>query len=73
MSNEFTLKVRMDNAAFANGNNVEEVRRILESVSEKLDSGFLRGYVFDTNGNKVGTFIMDYEEEDEADVYEEEE
>lgn len=54
----------MGNAAFADGNRPAEVARILREVADKIDAGRTDGVVIDINGNTVGRWHMD--EEDEA-------
>ena len=65
MENSFTLQIDMNNEAFADGNHVDELREIFAKIADKLESGIIEGYVFDTNGNKVGNFAMDFETEEE--------
>ena len=65
MENSFTLQIDMNNEAFADGNHVDELREIFAKIADKLESGIIEGYVFDTNGNKVGRFNMEYNEDEE--------
>lgn len=61
---EFKLAIQCDNDAFADGNEVAEIVRILREVAERLeagDNGVISGMhrnVHDTNGNPVGTFVL---------------
>lgn len=61
---KFTLNIESDNAAM-----VDDPRRavayILASVAEKLDTND-RGIVRDANGNKVGSFELDCDDEGSA-------
>jgi hypothetical protein len=60
MSGVFRLTIRTDNAAF-DGNEDEEIARILCEVAERIRSGDVyRTYrnLHDINGNVVGTFAL---------------
>ena len=61
----FFMEIDMENSAFADGNHVDELREIFMKIADKLDSGITTGYAFDTNGNKVGRFDMEYNEDEE--------
>lgn len=52
----FKLKIKTDNAAFAEDGNggKNEVARILREIAEKLEAGYDVGSARDINGNKVG-------------------
>ena len=52
------------NAAFADGNLRTEVTRIVRSVADKIEAGQGDGYLLDINGNKVGKWWLDDENED---------
>ena len=60
---EVTVKIRTDNAAFANGNLQREVARILRDAANKVsEERVINLYddgdkckLFDLNGNSVGT------------------
>jgi hypothetical protein len=61
---EFTLNIDCDNAAF--GDEPEnEIIRLLNEVAERLGRGFYSGKVRDVNGNTVGDFDLEVDEEDE--------
>lgn len=63
---KFTLKIESDNAAMVD-NTRAEVARILEEVARRVYEGVAVGSVRDANGNKVGSFVLDAEgEEDES-------
>ena len=67
----FSVEIDMDNDAFSDGNHVDELREIFAQIADKMDRGFSNGYVFDTNGNRVGKFIIEYEDEFDDDDEEE--
>ena len=52
---KFTLQMDCDNAAFED-HPAGEVRRILQTVVEKLGAGHASGVLSDANGNVVGSF-----------------
>jgi len=55
----FSLTIATDNAAFAD-DPAGEVARILEDVSRRLlDHDVTTGACRDSNGNTVGTFLLD--------------
>lgn len=57
---ELKLEFNMDNAAFHDNNGNFEpgyaMVRIFQEVAIKIQQGESDGYIFDYNGNKVGTF-----------------
>lgn len=61
---KFSLEFEMDNEAFADFPQ-GEAKWILGQVIEKLGSGFRAGLVHDSNGNKVGKWLIDKERHDE--------
>jgi hypothetical protein len=65
---EFSIEMDCDNAAFED-DPAEEIARILNVTAGKLRSGRHGGDLVDVNGNRVGTFdlIDDEEDEDEDD------
>lgn len=65
MSNSFTLSFDLGNAAFEDGNAPEECARILRIVAGKVSSGQDCGPVWDSNGNRVGEWSVDFPELDE--------
>jgi len=58
----FTLQIETANAAF-DGAPDEEVARILRRVASQIESGYTDGRCKDVNGNSVGVFALDLEEE----------
>lgn len=54
----FTVKMKTDNDAFADGNAAAEVARILRRIGERLESGERDGACMDANGNRVGTWAL---------------
>jgi hypothetical protein len=53
------------NAAFDNGNGPDEAARALRIVMGKVSSGQDSGSVFDSNGNRIGEWSVDYPEVEE--------
>lgn len=60
---KFTLEITCDNAAFTDPSNEDheearnmEVAYILRGISAKVDSGYTKGVINDSNGNPVGVF-----------------
>ena len=45
------------NAAFDEYGDVE-VKRILEDIANKVESGYEHGLIMDINGNKIGSWEM---------------
>ena len=62
---EFTLTFDMGNAAFDDGNAPEECARILRIVAGKVSSGQEVGMIWDSNGNRVGTWSAEFPESDD--------
>ena len=54
----FKLQFNLDNAAFGEDETTraEEIRRILETVSEQVQAGREEAAILDSNGNRVGTW-----------------
>lgn len=61
---QFKLEITCDNAAFGENeqDRGEEVARILREVARQVDEGYLKGILYDYNGNRVGTADFDEEE-----------
>jgi hypothetical protein len=58
----FTLKFKTDNAAFAD--DMEgEVSRILTKTARRVADGYVDGPVSDSNGNNIGEWSLDREED----------
>ena len=60
---KFSMEVRMDNDAFADGRNGQELARILIRLAD-LYNGLIMddessGSLFDINGNKVGSYTTE--------------
>lgn len=51
------LKIATDNAAFEDDPG-DECAKILRAVASKLEDGHRGGVIFDTNGNRVGTWTL---------------
>lgn len=53
-----TIKIHMDNAAFADGN-AFELARILRDTAQKFEDETLREFgLYDINGNRVGKVMF---------------
>lgn len=52
---KFTLNIQMGNAAMEEPDHVADALRM---VALKLENGHKDGFIYDLNGNKVGTFIL---------------
>lgn len=52
----FTVKIACDNAAFYEGDSVEEVKRCLRSVIDTVECDTQAGNIRDSNGNIVGWY-----------------
>ncbi len=68
---KFELKFRSGNAAFTDYP-AEEVARILQEVKKKIEQGYDEGNIFDVNGNNIGYFVLDIEEEEKQEEDKEE-
>ena len=56
---KFTLEIECDTAAFTEGggdSRNEETARILREIAKQLDVGYVKGIVYDMNGNNVGIY-----------------
>lgn len=62
----FTLEIDSGNAALAD-NPTAEIARLLRVAAGKVTEGNERGILLDTNGTKVGDFVMEIEEKDDED------
>ena len=49
---KFTLKINMDNPDL----NILGIRVVLEEISKAIENGEEFGFIWDTNGNRVGHF-----------------
>jgi hypothetical protein len=67
---QFTMTVNLDNDAFQGSD--QELARIIAEVSKKVGKGFLDGSLLDINGQAVGCFSVDLDEEEEEEDEEEE-
>lgn len=54
----FHVKFDTDNAAFADGDCIHEIARILRDVTSRLEAGNPEGSIYDSNGNKVGEYRL---------------
>lgn len=56
---KFQLDLACDNAAFTDDGDDsrnDETARILREIAKQLDAGYVKGFAFDLNGNRVGTY-----------------
>lgn len=61
MLNRFQCEIRTDNAAFED--DAYEVARMLRAIADKLDAGTRGGPLHDANGNRVGRFDLEREDD----------
>ena len=63
----FKLEFECDNAAFSWEGRFDEseVAGIIQSVANRVRAGITEGLVHDSNGNKVGSWGLDIDEEEE--------
>lgn len=54
----FMLQFTTDNDAFADGKDSDETGAILVKVSNAVAQGHRMGNVLDSNGNKVGSWVL---------------
>lgn len=50
----FKLQFDTDNAAFEDGADAAEIRRILQEVAERVACNWISGPINDINGNTIG-------------------
>lgn len=55
-SRRLVLNFALDNAAFQDGQEPEEIAFVLDSVSRRIKDGRTEGQCMDSNGNTVGRF-----------------
>jgi len=62
-----TLELSFDtgNAAFDGGNGPIEAARLLRHTASRIERGTDAGMIFDINGNKVGSWSVDFPDQDE--------
>jgi len=60
---KLSIQLESENDAFADGNTVREVVRILGAVIIKIEAGHFDGPLRDINGNKVGSYFLDSAED----------
>jgi hypothetical protein len=54
----FTLTIDLGNDAMQRE---EDIARALRRIADRIDGGATDGAVMDDNGNKVGSWVVDYE------------
>lgn len=64
---KFTLNVESDNAALVEGGR-EELARMLGDVSADITSGMASGYLRDYNGNSVGYWELETDDQCDTDA-----
>ena len=62
MTRQFTLTINCDNAAFSPWAG-RELARMLANVGKRLEDGRDDGYIWDHNGNNVGAYSLDLEDD----------
>ncbi len=65
MTTELTVRFDTDNAAFTDGNGPDEAARALRIIMGKVSSGQDSGSVFDSNGNRIGEWSVEFPESEE--------
>lgn len=73
MATKFTMTFDTGNAAFDNGWGGDEAADILKRVSNQLREGYTSGLLNDSNGNRVGSWDVEFPERGEDSNHEEEE
>lgn len=64
MTTELRVTFDTGNAAFDNGNGPEEAARALRIIAGKVSSGQDSGCIWDSNGNRIGEWYVEYPEEE---------
>jgi hypothetical protein len=64
---EFTMTFDTGNAAFDDGNGPAEAARALRIIAGKVESGQDEGMIWDSNGNRIGSWAVEYPEQDDDD------
>lgn len=59
-----TVTFDTGNAAFDGGNGPAEAAGILRRVAEKLEAGHEGGSIHDSNGNRIGSWSVEYPDEE---------
>lgn len=68
MSREFSIHFEVENAAFYDEDKhapATEVAQILEEVARKVENGYTGGKVQDMNGNTIGEWFFEVEDEED--------
>ncbi len=55
---KLVIEINVDNAAYSDGNIVNELKENLNNVLNRLFHGDRFGKISDTNGNKVGKYEL---------------
>lgn len=64
---KFEINMRSGNAAFSDGNAPHETARILRETADRIDRGDTDGNLRDINGNTIGHFVLEIEDDDALD------
>ncbi len=54
----FTLKIKTDNAWFADGSKADAVALILRELAKKIEYGNQGSKILDPNGNTIGSYTL---------------
>jgi len=60
-----TIRFDTGNTAFDEGNGPAESARILRKIARAIEDGHEDGAIHDTNGNRVGSWSVDFPESEE--------
>lgn len=60
----FKLQFDTDNAAFEDGADVAEIRRILQEIAERVAGHWISGPISDINGNTIGWWTYESKTEE---------
>lgn len=63
---DLTLSFDTDSAAFADNAGPAEAARILRNVAARLERGATDGVLRDINGNRVGSWSVSFEADDDS-------
>ena len=55
----FTVVIKTDNVAYEDGNFYDEIIANLKTVSNQLNVHLQKGFIRDSNGNRVGKFYYE--------------
>ncbi len=55
------IRFDTDNDAFTEGDGPAEAERIITEAAGRIRDGHSFGYLYDSNGNRVGTYTAEFE------------